>query len=174
MEKNNNFKKPKLRKRKTRKEREEILRNRMGMKFFNQKELKLLKDAFQKLDSNKSGEIDKEELEQALSSYGCAFDTGKVIDFFNEADKNGTKRIDFDEFLDSISSELKLTEESLRQVFSLFIGDDKGEYLTIDHLKKLNSVYNDDELQELINATNSQNSGKVSFEDFYKIITTKV
>ena len=46
MEKNNNFKKPKLRARKTRKEREEILRNRMRMKFFNQKELKLLKDAF--------------------------------------------------------------------------------------------------------------------------------
>ena len=69
---------------------------------------------------------------------------------------------------------MKLTEDSLRQVFSLFIWDDKSEYLTIEHLKKLNSVYNDDELQELINATNSQNSGKVSFEDFYKIITTKV
>ena len=174
MEKNNNFKKPKLRARKTRQEREEILKSRMGLKSFNQKELKLLKDAFMKLDSDKSGAIDKEELEQAISSFGCSFDSGKILDFFNDADKKGTKRIDFDEFLDSISTEMNLTEDSLRQVFTLFIGDDKGEYLTIDHLKKLNSVYNDDELKELIDATDSQHSGKVSFEDFYKMITTKV
>ena len=97
----------------------------MGLKFLNQKELKLLKDAFKKLDLNKSGVIDKEEFFQALTSYGCNFDSGKVMNFFNDADKNGTKRIDFDEFLDGISLEMKLSEEALRQVFSLFIGDNK-------------------------------------------------
>ena len=163
-----------LRTRKTRKEREEILKSRMGLKFFNSKELKLLKDAFKRLDTDKSGTIDKEELEQALNSYGCAFDSGKVINFFNDADKNGTKRIDFDEFLDSISSEMKLSEDTLRQVFSLFLGNEKDDFLTVEHLKKLNSVYNEEELKELIDATDSTHSGKVSFEDFYKIINTKV
>ena len=174
MKNNKNSKSKKLRTRKTRKEREEILKNRMGLKYFNPKELKLLKDAFSKLDSDKSGAIDKEELEQALNSYGCAFDSGKVMNFFNDADKKGTKRIDFDEFLDSISSEMKLSEDTLRQVFSLFIGNEKDDCLTIDHLKKLNSAYNDEELKELIDATDSTHSGKVSFEDFYKMINTKV
>ena len=174
MEVNKKLKNQKLRKRKTRKEREEILKSRMGLKFLNQKELKLLKDTFKKLDSNKSGEIDKEEFEQAISSYGCAFDTGKVINFFTDADKNGSKRIDFDEFLDSISSEMNFSEEALRQVFSIFIGDAQGDCLTMEHLRKLNSVYSDDELKELIDATDSTHSGKVSFEDFYKMITTKV
>ena len=96
------------------------------------------------------------------------------MNFFNDADKKGTKRIDFDEFLDSISSEMKLSEDTLRQVFSLFIGNEKDDCLTIDHLKKLNSVYNDEELKELIDATDSTHSGKVSFEDFYKMINTKV
>ena len=169
-----NNKNPILRTRKTRKEREEILKSRMGLKFFNSKELKLLKDAFKRLDTDKSGTIDKEELEQALNSYGCAFDSGKVINFFNDADKNGTKRIDFDEFLDSISSEMKLSEDTLRQVFSLFLGNEKDDFLTVEHLKKLNSVYNEVELKELIDATDSTHSGKVSFEDFYKIINTKV
>ena len=164
----------KLRVRKTRKEREEILKDRMGLKFLNSNELKLLKDSFQKLDSDKSGEIDKEELERAISSYGCEFDPGKVLNFFNDTDKNGTKRIDFDEFLDSICSEMKLSEEALRQVFSLFLGDDEGDVLTLEHLKKLNSVYSDEQLQELIDGTDSKHSGKVSFEDFYKMITTKV
>ena len=169
-----NNKNPILRTRKTRKEREEILKSRMGLKFFNSKELKLLKDAFKRLDTDKSGTIDKEELEQALNSYGCAFDSGKVINFFNDADKNGTKRIDFDEFLDSISSEMKLSEDTLRQVFSLFLGNEKDDFLTVEHLKKLNSVYNEVELKELIDATDSTHSGKVSFEDFYKMINTKV
>ena len=169
-----NNKNPILRTRKTRKEREEILKSRMGLKFFNSKELKLLKDAFKRLDTDKSGTIDKEELEQALNSYGCTFDSGKVINFFNDADKKGTKRIDFDEFLDSFSSEMKLSEDTLRQVFSLFLGNEKDDFLTVEHLKKLNSVYNEEELKELIDATDSTHSGKVSFEDFYKIINTKV
>ena len=59
-------------------------------------------------------------------------------------------------------------------MFSTFIGDEKGDCLTIEHLKKLNSVYSEDELKELIDATDSTHSGKVSFEDFYKMITTKV
>ena len=174
MDSKKNSQNNKLRVRKTRKEREEILRDRMGLKFLNSKELKLLKDAFKKLDSNHSGEIDKEELEQAISSYGCAFDTGKVMKFFTDADKNGSKRIDFDEFLNSICSEMKLTEEALRQVFTLFIGNNKDDALTLDHLKKLNSVYNEAELKELIDLTDSTHSGKVNFEDFYKMITTKV
>ena len=171
---NKNLKKSKLRVRKTREEREEILKQRMGLKFFNPKELQLLKDAFKKLDLDKSGVIDKEELEQTISSLGCEFITGKVMNFFKDADKNGSKRIDFDEFLDSISSEIKLSEDVLRQVFSKFIGDDNGDCITIENLKKLNSVYSDEELQELIDATDSTHSGKVNFEDFYKMITTKV
>ena len=171
---NKNLKKSKLRVRKTREEREEILKQRMGLKFFNPKELQLLKDAFKKLDLDKSGAIDKEELEQTISSLGCGFITGKVMNFFKDADKNGSKRIDFDEFLDSISSEIKLSEDVLKQVFSKFIGDDNGDCITIENLKRLNSVYSDEELQELIDATDSTHSGKVNFEDFYKMITTKL
>ena len=104
--------KPKLRVRKTREEREEILRERMGLQYFNHKELTLLKNVFKSLDKDNSGFINKEEFEKALNSYGCSFDKGKISNFFQEADKNGSKTIDFDEFLDSISSELKISSTS--------------------------------------------------------------
>ena len=165
--------KPKLRVRKTREEREEILRERMGLQYFNHKELILLKNVFKSLDKDNSGFINKEEFEKALNSYGCSFDKGKISNFFQEADKNGSKTIDFDEFLDNISAEVKLSEETLRQVFEMIVGKE-GEFITLDDLKKLNSVYNEQELKELIDSTDSTHSGKVNFEDFYKMITTKI
>ena len=94
------------------------------------------------------------------------------MSLFNEADKNGSKTIDFDEFIDSISSELKLSEETLRKVFEMIAGE--GEFITFEELKKINKVYSDDELKELIEGTDSTHTGKVNFEDFYNIITTKV
>ena len=168
--KTNSFKK--LHKRKTRKEREEILRNRMGLQFLSFKELSSLKKIFKSLSQGNSY-INKEEFDKALNSFGCSFDKGKLDDLFQDIDKSGKKTIDFDEFLDSISSELKISEETLRQVFGMIVENDK-DYITLNDLKKLNSVYTEDELKELIDNTDSTHSGKVNFEDFYKIITTKV
>ena len=168
--KTNSFKK--LHKRKTRKEREEILRNRMGLQFLSFKELSSLKKIFKSLSQGNSY-INKEEFDKALNSFGCSFDKGKLDDLFQDIDKSGKKTIDFDEFLDSISSELKISEETLRQVFGMIVENDK-DYITLNDLKKLNSVYTEDELKELIDNTDSTHSGKVNFEDFYKIITTKI
>ena len=164
--KTNSFKK--LHKRKTRKEREEILRNRMGLQFLSFKELSSLKKIFKSLSQGNSY-INKEEFDKALNSFGCSFDKGKLDDLFQDIDKSGKKTIDFDEFLDSISSELKISEETLRQVFGMIVENDK-DYITLNDLKKLNSVYTEDELKELIDNTDSTHSGKVNFEDFYKII----
>ena len=168
--KTNSFKK--LHKRKTRKEREEILRNRIGLQFLSFKELSSLKKIFKSLSQGNSY-INKEEFDRALNSFGCSFDKGKLEDLFQDIDKSGKKTIDFDEFLDSISSELKISEETLRQVFGMIVENDK-DYITLNDLKKLNSVYTEDELKELIENTDSTHSGKVNFEDFYKIITTKI
>ena len=168
--KTNSFKK--LHKRKTRKEREEILRNRIGLQFLSFKELSSLKKIFKSLSQGNSY-INKEEFDKALNSFGCSFDKGKLEDLFQDIDKSGKKTIDFDEFLDSISSELKISEETLRQVFGMIVENDK-DYITLNDLKKLNSVYTEDELKELIDNTDSTHSGKVNFEDFYKIITTKI
>ena len=166
--------KPKLRVRKTRKEREEILRNRMGFQYLSHKELSFLKEIFKSLTKENPGYIDKETFENALNSFGCSFDSGKITNLFNELDKKGNKRIDFDEFLDYISSEIKLTEETLRQVFAMIIGNNEGDFINLEMLKKIKSVYNEDELKELIDSTDSSHSGKVNFEDFYKMIMTKV
>ena len=85
--------KPKLRQRKTRKEREEILKNRMGLQFLSHKELTLLKNIFKSLDKDNSGYINKEEFDKALNTYGISFDEGKIMNLFNETIKMGVKRL---------------------------------------------------------------------------------
>ena len=166
--------KPKLRQRKTRQEREEILKDRIGLHFLNHKELCLIKDTFKSLDKNNSGYINKEALEQALNTYGCSFDQGKLMNLFNQVDKNGYIKIDFDEFLDMISSEIKISEETLRQVFGMIIPNEEEDFITVEHLKKVKNVFSDEELKELIDSTDSTHSGKVNYEDFCKVIMTKV
>ena len=79
--KTNSFKK--LHKRKTRKEREEILRNRMGLQFLSFKELSSLKKIFKSLSQGNSY-INKEEFDKALNSFGCSFDKGKLDDLFQD------------------------------------------------------------------------------------------
>ena len=165
--------KNKFHQRKTRKEREEILRERMGLLFLNHKELSFLKDTFKSLDKNNSGIIDKESLEQTLNSFGCSFDQGKLMNLFNEIDKKSYKSIDFDEFLDCLSSEIKFSEDTLRQVFESITGKE-GDYINFEQLKKIKSILSDEELRELIESTDNTHSGKVNFEDFYKMIMTKV
>ena len=76
--------------------------------------------------------------------------------------------------MDYISSELRISEETLRQVFGMIIGNDEGDFINLEMLKKIKSVYNEDELKELIDSTDSSHSGKVHFEDFYKMIMTKI
>ena len=56
----------------------------------------------------------------------------------------------------------------------MIIGNDQDDFITLESLKKLKSVYSEEELKELIDSTDSTHSGKVNFEDFYKMIMTKI
>ena len=159
-------------KRKTRKEREDILKERMGEKFLNSKEIEKLKMEF--LGKNKELKFDKKVLENKLKEFECNLNEGKIKDIFNEVDKKGKIKIDFELFLDYLSSEIDFSEETLRRIYNMYINENKEDTLNLENLKKLNSIYNEKELQEIIEGTNSNNSGKINFEDFCNIITTKL
>jgi len=62
------------------------------------------------------------------------------------------------------------------KVFQLFDEEDKG-YITVDNLKnvtrELGENMTQDELAEMITRADTDDDGKVSFEDFYAIMTKK-
>ena len=72
----------------------------------------------------------------------------------------------------------KDTPEELRKVFDLFIGDDTADKIELKLLKrvskKLGENMNDDELNEMIVRADTDKDGKVSFDEFYAIMTKKI
>ena len=64
------------------------------------------------------------------------------------------------------------------QVLDLFIADDTADKIELRHLKRvakeLGENMTDDELNEMIVRADTDKEGKVSFEEFYAIMTKKI
>ena len=98
----------------------------------------------------------------------------------NDIDKNQSGTIDFDEFIEMMTAKMsdKDTPEDLRKVFDLFIGDNTADKIELKHLKRvakeLGENMSDDELNEMIVRADTDKDGKVSFDEFYAIMTKKI
>src|SRR5579871_5401133 len=85
-----------------------------------------IKEAFDLFDGDKSGEIDSEELKQALKNLGIDAKNQTLANMMADLDKDGSGKIDFDEFIDMMTAKMsdRDTKEDLQKVFRLFLGDD--------------------------------------------------
>ena len=98
----------------------------------------------------------------------------------NDIDKNQSGTIDFNEFIELMTAKFsdKDTPEDLRKVFDLFIGDDTADKIEFKHLKRvaqeLGENVSDEELNEMIVRADTDKDGKVSFEEFFAIMTKKI
>ena len=140
-----------------------------------------INEAFDLFDTDKSGEIDTDELKQALSNLGIDAKNQTLQNMINDIDKNQSGTIDFDEFIDMMTAKMsdKDTREDLKKVFDLFLGDDeKADKIELKHLKRvakeLNENMSEDELNEMITRADTDRDGKVSFDEFYNIMTKKI
>ncbi len=140
-----------------------------------------IKEAFDLFDSDKSGEIDVEELKNALKNLGIDAKNQTLANMMADLDKDKSGQIDFNEFIDMMTAKMsdRDTREDLEKVFRLFLGDDdKADKITIKHLKRvareLNENMSDEELQEMIVRADLNKDQGVDFEEFYTIMTKKI
>ena len=139
-----------------------------------------IKEAFDLFDTDHSGTIDTDELKQALGNLGIDAKNQTLQNMMNDIDKNQSGTIDFDEFIEMMTAKMsdKDTPEDLRKVFDLFIGDDNADKIELKHLKRvakeLGENMSDDELNEMIVRADTDKDGKVSFDEFYAIMTKKI
>ena len=139
-----------------------------------------IKEAFNLFDTDKSGTIDVQEFKDALNNLGLDDNNGAFIQLLDNIDANKSGKVDFDEFVNLLTvhgSDLT-TKEDLERVFSYFFGDDKGDKIDINHLRDvcelLGEKLSDEELEEMIFRADVDKDGKVSFDEYYNIMTYKI
>ena len=139
-----------------------------------------IKEAFNLFDTDKSGTIDVQEFKDALNNLGLDDNNGAFIQLLDNIDANKSGKVDFDEFVNLLTvhgSDLT-TKEDLERVFTYFLGDDKGDKIDINHLRDvcelLGEKLSDEELEEMIFRADVDKDGKVSFDEYYNIMTYKI
>ena len=140
----------------------------------NQKDLKFIKDSFKEYDTDKTNEIDIDELKQALDKYGIEYNDDESFQkLFNDAERNGSTNIDFDEFINAITSRMSDIDSmnEIQKVFLLFLGDENVDKIEFRHIRKECPGLTDEEIKEMIEKADEDKDGKVNFEEFHKIVT---
>jgi centrin-1 len=143
---------------------------------FTEDDIIELKEAFDLFDLDKSGFIDPNELKTVMEEFGLDARYSTVAELMSEIDTDMSEKIDFQEFLEMIRGKPE-DENSMSQIRKVFNVFDTGKTGTIN-LKDLIQVseelgesLSDRTLVNLIKKGDSNNDGRVSFQDFYYIMT---
>ena len=141
-------------------------------------EIEELRQAFDLFDTDGSGTIDPKELRAAMQSLGFETKNQTIYQMIQDIDKDGDGDVNFDEFLDMMTSRLagSDTKEDIQKIFELF-DDDKTGYISLQNLKRvaieLGENMDDAELLEMIERADMDKDGQISSEEFYTIMTQK-
>ncbi|OXB71740.1 UNVERIFIED_CONTAM: hypothetical protein H355_007869 [Colinus virginianus] len=141
-------------------------------------EVEEIREAFNLFDTDGSGMIDPKELKAAMQSLGFETKNPTIYQMIADLNRDGGGPIDFEEFLDAITSKLgdKESREGIQKIFNLF-DDDRTGTITLKNLKRvareLGETMSEDELREMLERADSNGDGEISFEDFYAIMTKK-
>jgi Ca2+-binding EF-hand superfamily protein len=141
-----------------------------------EEEIEEIREAFSMFDTDGSGRIDPKELKAAMHSLGFEKKSPTVYEMICDLEERGHE-VDFDEFLDAISSKLgnRETREGIDRIFDLF-DDDKTGTINLNNLKRvakeLGETMTVDELKEMLSRAASNND-EITREDFYNIMTKR-
>ena len=134
-----------------------------------------IREAFDLFDSDGSGAIDAKELKVAMRALGFEPSKQEIRNMIAEADTDGSGMIDFQEFEKLMTVKLgqRDSHEEMLKAFRLFDDDESG-YVTFKNLKRiameLGESISDEELQEMIDEADRSGQGKVSQDDFCRIM----
>ena len=133
-----------------------------------------IKEQFDKNDTDKSRQINIDELKLCLNKYGIEYENDeKFKKIFSETEKNGHSNIDFDEFINMVTENMGEIDSMnyLQNVYLLFLGDENTDKIEQRHIKKECPWLKDDELKDMIDKIDGDKDGKINFEEFHNITT---
>ena len=122
-------------------------------------------------------QIDLFELKNAFNKFGIKFNKeDSILKILEDTEVNGDSKIDFEQFIDIISSKLSdlYLEKDLVNFFSLFLGNEDSDKIEHENLKKVDTNLKNEEIEEMIKSADIDKDNKINFEEFFKIITKKI
>ena len=120
----------------------------------SEEEIEEIREAFSMFDTEGFGKIDPKELKAAMHSLGFEKKSPTVYDMICELEEGGHE-VDFEEFLNAISSKLgnRESREGIDRIFDLF-DEDKTGTINLNNLKRvakeLGETMGQDELKEML------------------------
>ncbi|KAI8913836.1 hypothetical protein DFJ77DRAFT_50672 [Powellomyces hirtus] len=134
-----------------------------------------IREAFDLFDTDGSGTIDTKELKVAMRALGFEPKKEELKKMIAEVDRSGSGVIDFNDFLELMTSKMseKDSREEIVKAFRLFDDDDTGK-ISFKNLKRvakeLGENLTDEELQEMIDEADRDGDGEISQEEFLRIM----
>lgn len=97
------------------------------VKIVDTKEISHLREEFEKIDTDKSGLLDADEIRQAVRQSKFKISKREVEELIDNIDNNDNTQIDYTEFIASTMDVKKiLTEEKIHAIFDCFDVDHTG------------------------------------------------
>lgn len=142
--------------------------------FMTQKEAQELEDAFNLLDKDGSGQLDKEELIEGYRMiYGDNFNESEVDALLNMADENDDGVISYSEWLMTAMNRQKiLTHEKLEAAFQGF-DIDKSNTVSIKEISNFlftSKHIDEDMLNQVISKVDTDKDGDITLEQFKQLM----
>ncbi|KAK9986514.1 hypothetical protein SO802_031465 [Lithocarpus litseifolius] len=134
----------------------------------SEEEIAGLKEMFNVIDADNSGQITFEELKDGLKRFGANLNESEIHDLMQAADVDNSGTIDYGEFIAATLHLNKVErEDHLFAAFSYFDKDGSG-YITQDELQQACEEFGieDAHLEEIIREVDQDNDGRIDYNEF--------
>ncbi|XP_047611369.1 calmodulin-like protein 5 [Phacochoerus africanus] len=144
----------------------------------SKEQVAMFKEAFDRIDKNKDGTINVQELGAVMRSLGRNLSEDELKALIAQVDKDGDGTISFEEFLATMVTTMQAhgSEGGLRETFRAFDLDGDG-HISVDELRqtmaKLGETLSPEELDMMIREADVDQDGRVNYEEFLRVLAQK-
>ncbi|XP_042336391.1 centrin-2-like isoform X2 [Sceloporus undulatus] len=134
-----------------------------------------MRDAFDLLDIDGTGTIDVKDLKVSIRALGFEPSKKEIRRIILDVDKEGSGKVGFDAFYSVMTRKMSEADpdEEILKAFKLFEDQESGK-VSFKGLKRIaNEIgeqLTDEELQEMIDEADQDKDGKVSEQEFLRIM----
>ncbi len=148
------------------------------VKMLQPKDIDFLRTEFQKIDTDHSGFIEIQELEEAIKNAKFEMTAKELNSIVAELDYAGNQRINYSEFLAAtVSIQSFLTNEKMEALFKQF-DVDNTDSITVQNIRdamaKLGKAISEAELAEIMQKHDVSGDQEISFAEFKAMMFDKV